>query len=457
MGFRSDLGFLFRTLARLALFAFVLTLPVTIFPIIFGIGGGVSFHLWSHRQVEEDTNALTYEVERKSNLDYWSVPGAPTIHDFLDRNGPFHIPALTTLDWVEKLCLTLPNEHCHADAAGIDKMASLEGLARKLTFGYSSCSTQYWVYVTSFPEWRNDPWDDAFSSLLQYLYANPLPPETSIFHLDCSAAAFLCGVWGVKYPSLVHLTVENGTLADREAKSKIVKQDDAQEDSTWLLDLLTSEYTYNYPDEDLLPVTARIIELPLDGEDASKILPRNVFPTPDLQLRTIMLDLVLDDIHTLWEEYSPSRQMMRRYQDYFDARCERRGTVWYYLNEIDNWYTDHFLDPIFGKEFTSGHGPMAGIQGVLFLIAGALSSVARLPFQLGWEIYSWYFGLGWDGLPLGTHTLPDEWADDAGGSAEGGNMLGDMMAGFWDSMAREIKSQESEKAGKAAVTEKADM
>lgn len=449
MGVKSALGLIFRILSRLALFAFAITLPITIFPIIFGIGGAINFHFWNHGQVEKHINSFTFEVERKKGLNYWNVPGALTIHEFFDQKGPFHIPALNTFDWAEKLDFILPNEHQFDQAIGIDKIGSLNGLVRSTGLNLPS---RYWVYVTSLPEWRADPWDDAFSSLLQHLYVEPLPLDTDIFYLDCSNAGFLCGVWGVKYPSLVYFEVEDNSLADLKSS---INHDDA--DGDWLSDLLTLGYTYIYPDDALQPVTARIIELPLDGEEASKLLPRSTFPSPTLQLRTLILDLVPDDVHAMWEEYSPIQQMMRRFQDHFNDVTERRGTWWYYLNEANSWYTDYILKPIAGKKFTTGDGgAMVEAQAIVFTITTIIAELIRIPFRIGWSIYSWYFGLGWDGLPLGTHTLPDEWVDDGNG-AGGANLWDDMMAGFWESVARNISAQENDKAGRAAVTGNADV
>ena len=455
MGFKSVLRFVFRIICRLTLGTFLLTTPVTIFPLICGIGSGISFHFWSHRQVEQHTHALIYEVDTKNSFDYLNVPGALTIHEFLDQKGPFHIPSLKTFDWAVKLGVILPNEHQFDDAAGLDKIASLAGLVRKVDSNYSGYPARCWVYVTSLPEWRADPWDDAFSALLQHLYVNPLPQDTAIFYLDCADASFLCGVWGVKSPSLVHFEVGNESLANSQVSG------DPQEDNSelrWLDGMLAPEYTYNHLKQDLLPMTARVIELPLEGDVASKMLPRSVFPTPSLQLRTLILDLAPEDIPAMWDEYSPVVQLIRRFQDYVDDLCSRQGTWWYFLTEADNWYSNHvlepILEPILGTEFTGRAGGMAEFEGVFFTVTILLAELARMPFHLCWSVYAWYFGLGWDGLPMSTYALPAQ-QENSGGS--GANMWDDMMADFWDSVARNLSAQESDKAGRVAVTGQASI
>jgi len=456
MGVKFAVLHILRILIRLALFTFALTSPITIFPIIFGIGGGVNFHFWNHGKIEEHINSFTVEAKMKSSLSYWNVPGALTIHEFFDQKAPFHIPSLDSFDWAKKLDLIMPNEHQYDQATGMDMIGSLNGLVRKTD---PTIPRRYWVYVTSLPAWMASPWDEAFSSLLQHLYVHPLPSDTDIFYLDCARAGFLCGVWGVKNPALVHFEVEDTTLAD--LKSGV--QHDDPEDAR-LPDMFSPEYTYAYPDDALQPVTARIIELPLECDEAIKLLPRSTFPSPILQLRTLILDLLPDDIHALWDEYSPSQQIIRRFQDRLDFLTERRGTLWYYLNEADNWYTYHILEPILGETFVGQGGALADIENILFNITTLVAELVRIPFRIGWFIYSWFSGLGWDGLPLGTHTLPDEWvnsgngAGDAGGAdgAHDANMWDDMMAGFWEIVMRNISIQENEKAGRAAVTENAD-
>jgi hypothetical protein len=437
-----------RWLSRIILYTFCISLPVFIFPIIAGIQGGVLFHFWLDNRIISNSHRLIAEVESQASLSYWNVPGALSIQEFMDQQGPFHIPKLTTFNWRQKLGLIWPNEHGIELETGVDKCATFDGLMRNLNCAENEAlPTQYWIYVTSLPESRASPWDAAFSTLLQQLYMTPLAPNTGIFYLDCASAGFLCGVWAVKYPSLVHITIEDGTRA--ETKHRLENEaEEEEEEVTWLEDHLARNYTYVAPDNLLLPMTVRVIELPLEDDAATNLLPRDTLPTPLEQLRTLILDPVPLEIVSNWYTWSFESMAVRRFQEYFNNKRETRGTWWYYFNEVDNWYVDHVLKPIFGRDINSSDGMLVEVRSFVFTLSILGAQVVAMPCRWVWGMYAWYAGLGWDGEPLDNTAVAD--AVEEGGL--GDNMWDDMMGGFWDSLARNMSAQESEDAAKAAVT-----
>jgi hypothetical protein len=415
---------------RLLFYTFLLSLPITIFPVSWGIQGGVHFHFWSHRRIAENTNAYLFDIERHGSLSYWNVPGAQTIHEFQDSKGPFCRPSLRLLDWTKKLSVLKPDSEAEGDP-GIDRTASLDDLVRRSVSSPRRMPESYWVYVTWLPEYSSNPWDTAFSELLQEMYVHPLDPSVEVYVLDCLASQFLCGVWGVKHPSLVHFQVGNETLAELEASGQHTPQ---------------LYYHYNHPFDMLYPVTARVIELPLEGDDAVHFLPRNTLPTPYLQLRTLLRDAPKSAITAHFDAWEELVQTLTRFQDVHDAQTERYGSLSYRVSKADSWYTDHVLKPIFGKDINEF---LKDTQNLIFTVVMLCAALIRLPFQFAWSLYTQYAGLAWTGEPMGAHQYPI----DEDGEYAGDTMMDDMMAAFWPFAAEKLHAASVEAAASAAVTE----
>lgn len=441
MGVRTMIKRTFRICWRVSFAIFLISLPVTFFPIVAGIEGAWTFHFWNRAQIHHHVQSLQFEAESRGHLNYFNVPGAMGIHDFLDTQGPFHIPKLSSFDWLDKLGVTQPNENLDL-AAGVDKTASFDGLVRDASFPEHSVKpTRWWVYVTSGAEWRQTSWNDAFSDLLQQLYVKPLPSDIGILYLDCASASFLCGVWGVKIPSLLHFSVEQESLITRQEKEA---ESETDEELSWLDGLMEQNYTYNSWEGNLYPVTVRTIELPLDEDQP--LLPRSTLPTPALQLRALMLDPHPEDLLEHWDPHRVEIQVLRRFNDLADDLSEKVGTWRYYFNEWDKWYSQTIIHPLFGKEFAGSSGFLAEVQNTVFTIGFLLAEAIHFPFTMAWEVYAWYFGLGWDGEPIENMSIDSEMA------IEGGSMMDDMFAGFLDFVKQNLSVEASESAGRAAVT-----
>jgi hypothetical protein len=418
-----------RALGRLLFCGFLLSLPVTIFPIIWGAMGGIKFSFWQHEKILEHTNALTFEVEQDQRMSYWNVPGAQTIHQFQDNQAPFFLPQLRLLDWVDKLSLIKPSQYPEEDPT-IDRMGNLDDLTRSTS--PNLWPTEYWVYITFSPQYGRSEWDEAFDQILQSSYARPKRSNTAFYYLDCLKSQFLCGVWGVKFPSLVHFTVENYTIAE-------LRTMDPSEHTPHL------EHHYAIGDTKLRPVTARVIELPLEDDDAVPFLPRNTLPTPYLQLRTLIFDAPQSSIVDHFDPWEPMLQTFKRFQDLIDNLTDLPGTHQYRVYKAYKWYSDTITEPILGKDLDDMIS--GAVQALVFPLTFTVFELARIPFSIGWTIYSWYFGLGWDGEPLGTHTWPDE--------EQGNTMFDDMLAGFWEFAGEKMAAASAESAASAAITENA--
>jgi hypothetical protein len=431
---RSRIWRLIRTSIRLSFYLFVLTSPVTLLPVINSLYDGISLTFWSNHRIAENTNAWIFEVEQHQRLSYWNVPGAMSIHEFMDSKEPFYITALRTMDWTTKLGFIMPNSQTDSMLeAPIDHQVRIAGLVRDAR--HNEKARAVWVYVTLGPWWRRDPWDKAFEELLQTRHVKPFNTP-DIYYVDCGKSQLMCGVWGVKYPSLVHFSISNATVAELDTNT-----DEADNQHAW--------YTYSQPRSQLHPITARVIELPLEDDAAVAFLPRNTLPTAALQLRTLLRDAPTSAILEHFEPFHDQVQMLRRFSEHLEDKCSaaRRNTC-YYMGEAETWWTKHVIDPVFGKQFDKEI--LQWVRVIAFLSANAISQLIWIPFAACWGLYTWYAGLTWGGEPVGTHVMYDE----SPGNAPP-NMFDDMMAGFWDFAAQKMASGSAESAATAAVTEPA--
>ena len=441
-----------RPCTRLIIHAFILTLPITFFPLLAGLDGGITFHLWYHNQIYSNSMSLKLENDMRSFVNYFDMPSSGlSIHDYFDSRGPFHIPKIDSFGWTRSMGFVQPLEM--DPDVGVDSLAGLEGLVRHEHDGCKNNDGEkpgrYWVWVTSLPEFMPTAFDEAFDEVLRKAYVRPLPggQDVDIVHLDCASSGFLCGVWGVKSGALMSFEVGERTLAELDAQAEL-EADEAEgsDEGAWLDGLINTNWTYSAPRNTLFPVTVRVIELPLEDEYAANLLPRGTLPTPELQLKALMLDPDPSELLSHWDEHRSIIQTFRRFNDHHDTLTERRGTWRYYYVEADKWYSDTILEPIFGKEFLGPHSYLAVVQDITFTIVIALAEIVRLPLHFAWEVYAWYFGLGYDGEPV-DQGVPL----DTAGQGEA-NMMDDMMAGFWESLAKNLSAEESEKLGRAAVT-----
>lgn len=361
------------------------------------------------------------------------------MHSWLDKSEPYFIPRLTTQDVFDKLGLIQPNEHMFnlgRDELGIDKLVSLEGLVRApCRSDHGQKPTKYWVYVAASSWMMWNPFDHVFNEILQQMYVNPLPPDTGVYYMSCFDAGFLCGVWSVKTPSLLHFTIEDESLSDRENNVE-------RHDENWLEYLLQPNFTYPFPKEDLFPETVRVVELPLSSHEASKLLP-HTFPLPFLQIQSLMFHPQPTDLLFHFDEYSDYVQLLRRFGDYIEDRAHRKGTLYFYITEADEWYTENVFKPITGFDYNGD--TLSAIHTLAFQLTAGFMVLVRIPCSWMWYIYAWYFGLGWNGEPVRT-------ADPRGQGLGGNNMWDDMMGTFWVDIAKNLSAKSSDNAARAAMT-----
>jgi len=308
--------------------SFLLTLPfapITALPTILGILNGIYFAVWQDARVSSNTDTWLYELKDIAND--WGLPEM-TFRDFQDKENEFHVLRLNSNDWASKLGFLHPQEYAKDTDIPINKYGDLDTLMVDTT---SSCRApnEQWVYISEFAWPSINEWDAAFDAAVQAAYIPSALNETRIFFAKCQdTAGFLCGVWGVKAPALMHFSVV---------------------DSAPLPDDISFGLTYSTSTSNLRVVTARVIEFPL--KDSYTGLPSSVFPGPEEQ----MLAMMRGD--KLWEQFDPWNDFVQswlRFHEYIDKKFyDRKGTILCYLGDAEEWIVDHFEKPL-GLESTDG-------------------------------------------------------------------------------------------------------
>ncbi|KAJ4355976.1 uncharacterized protein N0V89_004001 [Didymosphaeria variabile] len=331
-------------LLRIFQWLFLLTLPVTMFPIFGGIFTGITFGIWNTQHIDKTSNTFVDEV--KDLLNDWGVGGnVPTFREYLDTHNDFHLKRVNSNDWLPKLGFILPNEYSDLDdpSISIDKYANLETLMRDTSCRtYAQMPREQWLYLSYLAFPSIDQWDNAFNGVLEYVHAHPTLNQSGFHFANCGdTAGFLCGVWATRNPALLHFKVEDDPP----------KMEDIEDGLTYPFDL-----------EHLRPVTVRIIEFPLKEEFTG--LPLSVFPGHKQQMLSIVAG---ERFYEQIEPYDPWIQMQKRFTEHMDDLWDTEGTILNHINKIDSWMIDHVTKPL-------GIEPVLVDMGSFLMLFSAIAS-----------------------------------------------------------------------------------
>ncbi len=341
-----------RLLRRLLWWSFLITLPFHFLPFLNGLIEGVFLSNLVTEAYFASLDNFASNVERAQRMDWYSVPGAPGIHDL--GFAPFHVVQLRDpQSWWEKLGLWRFDIDVTDDVAmrdyPIDWFASLEVLYRRAPRHGQTQPWHHFVYAS--PSnlhmeglWLNE-WDSAFNVLLQYHYANPALAGAKFHYLSCPGS-FLCDIWATRGPALLHFTTESPASLDE------------------FDELETRQQIPGY-----LPVAVRIIEFPLtDSDDLA--LPPGQFPSPFNQLRSVTSQ---PQVWQLYRPFNKMAQVMGRLDDRCDEAEKTYAQTYGRLYRLETWIQNKL-----GLEDSPW-------PGVARLPAMALSSAATQGLERVWE------------------------------------------------------------------------
>jgi hypothetical protein len=336
-------GWLFACLGllrRLVWWSFLITLPFHLVPFLNGLIEGVFLSNLVTETYFASLDNFASNVESAQRIDWFSVPGAPGIHDL--GLAPFHVVQLRDpQSWWEKLGLRRFDIDVTNDVAmdeyPIDWFASLEVLYRRAPRHGQAQRWHHFVYASPSNVhidelWFNE-WDSAFNELLQYHYANPAPTGAGFHYLSCPGN-FLCDIWATRGPALLHFTESPDPFDEFD-------------------ELAERQQIPGY-----LPVAVRII------------LPPGQFPSPFNQLRSVTSHPQMWQVH---RPFNKIAQVMERLNDKCNEAEKTYAETYGRLYKLETWIQNKL-----GLEDSPW-------PGVARLPAVVLSSAAKQGLEKVWE------------------------------------------------------------------------
>lgn len=138
--------------------------------------------------------------------------------------------------------------------------------------------------------------------------------------------------------------------------------------------------TYGSHRTDLRPVTAHVIELPIEKPCLGR--PWNTF-TPHEQMRAI---IGTEGLHQQFPPYHPLDQHFRRFNDYVNSLWEWKGSIFYYIRQTESWTQDYITGPL-------GLGPFLGhVYNVVCEITLLVMAVIYIPLRSAWQAVKDFLG-----------------------------------------------------------------
>ena len=402
-----------RLVWRVIKWPFLLTLPVTLLPLLTSIAGGVILSFWNDALVDANTDKWLYEI--KDAMGDWGVGGGvPSFRQFQDTHNDFHTMRINSNDMLQKLDFMLPEQYSDDDGVPtedlpIDKYADIENLVRDISptarCGKPEKPREQWVYLT-YHGFRFFPWDEDFIYAINYAQGDRKLNQTGLYFAQCTGtASFLCGVWNTRTPALVHFLVEDEPLDSGELEE--------------------AGLSYAGEIENLRPVTVRIIEFPL--KEAYTGLPWTTFPSNRNQMLSIMTG---DKLYEQFDPYHPMEQMMLRFSEHMDKEYwDNKNHLFYYINEVDGWMQDHVTKPLNIED------ALQALHTLVFILtANTVGAFVVTP----WKVVKMVIGAF-----LGKPLRGDEIMGDMEYSEEPANIMEDIFGGFMGNMMANIEKMSS--------------
>lgn len=293
----------------------LIALPITFPFFLTGVFEGFFAAREETRRYYASTRNYIEESIGAGEMDFFSVPGAPGIHDV--GFAPYHISQIRSPDhWWERAGMKRFDIQKGWDDPPIDAYANLHMLYRRAPFHERRRPWHHWVYLSDSLIQMEDvyfnEWDRAFNELLKYHYANPAAYNAEFHYMTCDGS-FLCEQWRTRGPALLHLTTE--TTEDDEVSSP--------------------EPPFGYE-----RVTARLVEFGIkDMEQLA--LPRDTFPGEFEQLRSVT------ENHEAWklhDQYHDIVQWSLRTTDLSERKKVEHNETYARVVEWEEW-TGRLFNP----------------------------------------------------------------------------------------------------------------
>jgi hypothetical protein len=275
---------------------------------------GALLAYFMHARIPEGSQDYLYEVKRRQWFNYISIPGLPMENM---ATNPYWIPKLYSWNWYTHLNLTrctmgepdCTNGMWNPVNEPIDKLARFEEFRRKRS---SQDPLHHWIYVSKWALLNEfDPWNRAFINLLQHHNCISPAHNATLHLLDCMESKFLCHIWAVRGPSMIHITFKEPSKELLEAGDRVFVSPD-------------------------LHLEVRVIELPLKEKLKGTL---QTFPSQFEQLRRLTSN---KNIYLEFDEYDEQKQLERAFEDWLDEK--KGGGLFGHLQVSMSRPTDWLLE-----------------------------------------------------------------------------------------------------------------
>ncbi|KAJ4128818.1 hypothetical protein NW768_007337 [Fusarium equiseti] len=264
--------------------------------------------------------------------------------------APYHIKQLhNPLTWTQDIGISRPEDW---KTTNVEVLVNFNALYRRRR--WYSPEWHHWIYLSANEEplnetWNKDPWDKAFLELLQHRDEHE-PDKRWNFNFITCPQSFLCSIWRVDGPALLHFTNE------------LLEQDATQKQSRALI---------------LDPVHVRVFDLPLN----ESVIPGR-FPTRFEQMRSLTASN-----STYWmkkERYSVADRIHRQASKVLADLKDNYPKTYGMLKKVEHKWTK-----LTGADVTTlihySHvgGSIAGF------FSGRSVAVCQEKFQIWWRRYKY--------------------------------------------------------------------
>jgi hypothetical protein len=196
----------FKSLLRTVRYVFLLTLPFSGFTILIAFIKAFILGRWFHEYQVEQPRLLTDNMITFETYEWFKEPYGE--NPLCAPRAPYHIPMLCNpLTWTQNVGISRPRDW---KANNIRVVAYFDDLYRwRSSF---SPGWHHWIYLSANEQplsepWNEDPWDKAFLELLQHREEYEHEMTWNFDYITCPHS-YLCSLWRVDGPALIHLTNE---------------------------------------------------------------------------------------------------------------------------------------------------------------------------------------------------------------------------------------------------------
>lgn len=196
----------FKRVLRTLRYVFWLTLPLSGFTILLALIQGIILGKWYHETSMRQPALLANNLINIKTYEWFKEPYGE--NPLYIPRAPYHIKQLhNPLTWAQDIGISRPKGWKTDNVGVLAYFRSLYRKSRRHSSGW-----HHWIYLSANEQplnetWNEDPWDRAFLDLLEHRDEYEPQGRWNFNYITCPRS-FLCSLWRVDGPALIHFTNE---------------------------------------------------------------------------------------------------------------------------------------------------------------------------------------------------------------------------------------------------------